>query len=222
MANNQSFIDKKGLTYYDSRLKSYLNEKLQPASEIKRGTIKTTDLPCYTSNLELKFSGSIAIGDYDNTASFSEDLNFLFDLIDSSPYTYGDRIPTEAIPSYIVIINGQVFEQNFIQFSDLSDHNYMAALENSKVFLSRRNDGSGQFLVNEVVENTECSVKIYREGVESVHKLDPKYLPSISYNDLTDKPDISDILDPPTVDGDYTLSVTITNGKPTYTWILNS
>ena len=180
MANNQSFIDKKGLAYYDSRLKSYLNEKLQPASELKRGTIKTTDLPCYTSNLELKFSGSITVGGYDDTASFSEDLNFLFDLIDSSPYTYGDRIPEEAVPSYIVIINGRVFEQNYMQFSDLSNNNYMAALENSTVFLSRRNDGSGQFRVNGIDENTECSVKIYRKGVESVHQLDSKYIPTAS------------------------------------------
>lgn len=195
MADKQSFLSKQGLEFYHSRL---VKDKLQPASEVKRGLIKITDFPCYTSNIEQKFSEvQFTTGTHSASGSYEDSFSFLGEDVNgveiTPPADPNDIVDYSGVvtPLYTVVLDEKVYEHLKVS---ISFNNYLYFKIKGPIFeIEYRYNSSLRFSVNYEPTDTPHNLSIYKEGVEIVHKLDSKYLPDgamsdVSWDDISDKP----------------------------------
>ena len=192
MADKQSFLSKQGLALYNAKL---TKEKLQPATELKRGLMKLTDLPCYTSNIEQKYSGSFETGSHGQDDEKMLDFSFLAEDVNGDVVTKATA--DEAVfPSYTVYLDGKVFEHvscsvysgSYLAFSLRLSNNSEIAY--SDYPWSRLDVYGPDGLEDDGVSH---NIKIYKEGVETVHKLDKKYAPAMGLRDIEGALDITTV-----------------------------
>lgn len=202
MADKQSFLSKQGLALYNSRLMKNIKEKfsraLSPATESKMGLMKLSDLPCYTSPREQKFSGALVTGEPSEGEVISS-LSFLSEDIDGNEVTLESVLSEVTFPKYTVILDGKTYEHmeinasknesesldpdpgtpSYIQFVLINTNGDLVVLWNSTPSCGFYVHADG-----DTDSGVSHQVEIYKE-VEIVHKLDSKYL---SWDLIPDKP----------------------------------
>ncbi len=215
MADKQSFLSKQGLALYNAKL---IKEKLHPATELKRGLMKLTDLPCYTSNIEQKYSGSFETGSHGEGDEKKLDFSFLAEDVNGDVVTKSTA--DEAVfPSYTVYLDGKVFEHiscsvysgAYLEFSLSFSNDY--EISYSDYPWSKLTVYGPDGLEDDGVSH---HVEIYKEGVETTHQIDEKYIPNTiaRISDLTAR-----VPDAPTTQGTYTLQLTVSDGVKSYAWV---
>ena len=191
MADKQSFLSKQGLALYNAKL---IKEKLSPASEFKRGTVKTTDFPCYTSDKEKKVSATLITGIQDEGSVISS-LSFLSEDINGNKITSSTDLEEATFPKYTVIVDGKIFEHFEIEagYTGSSDAElvFFDLYNENDLYIRYDTTPSYEFRLYSEDSGVSHHVEIYKEGVEIVHKLDKKYVPALGLTDLDGALDIT-------------------------------
>ena len=200
MANDvKRIINTQGLQQYDQRLKSYLKDKLTPATETKRGLVKISDFPCYSSNLEVKWDNTITTGehkeitedhDYGDEYGLSFDfLSLAADGIDMINVYEPDNV---TYPTYTVIVDGKAYSGCVVRAWSSGDANefmnIFALDEDHLPFCIQFNgpdlgitgtpcESRFEVWTDEIGAGVTHNLQVYKEvQTEIVHKLDSKYL----------------------------------------------
>ena len=197
---NEKYLNYEGLSTYNRKIKKYIQSRTPDATEDKKGLLKISDLPAYTSNRYTRFSEDFESGHYDE-GEFQDIFSFLAKAADGTDYSTGEIPDSAVFPTYTVVIDGKVFEN--VECFHASDPWPFFSLEkvSSGDEMGFHVDYSAgteynhysRFFTHTEEQGEEDSgilhhLEVYQENTEEIHKLDNKYL-DISYDDLKDKPE---------------------------------
>ena len=185
---SEKYLNYEGLSTYNRKIKKYIQNRTPDATEDKKGLLKISDLPAYTSSRTTRFSDDFEKGYYDD--EFIDVFSFLAKSDDGTDYSTGVISDSAVFPTYTVVIDGKVFENVECSTYDSDSFNDFEIIKSATSedigFSLQYRSGTGynhfsKFYVEteeggEEDDGTPHHLEVYQENAEEIHKLDIKYL----------------------------------------------